>query len=93
MKGEGETMSVLADLSDCDLRALMALVDDGHNDEPGEGMPWAVLDGLLHLVPCDQVAFNDMNLHDHQPIVLQSVEGGVRRMMRALPAIHEPKVG
>lgn len=54
-------------------------------------MPWALLDGLLRLVLCDAVVFNDMNLREHQPVTLQAVEdGGVRSIMLDLTEMHEP---
>lgn len=69
-------MAGLAIPSDGDLRALMAVIDDGLRDEPGEAMPWAVLDGLLRLVTCDVAVFNDINLAEQQAITVQAVEAG-----------------
>ena len=36
-----------------DLHRLVRLVEDARDDDPGEAMPWALLDGLQQLVPCD----------------------------------------
>ncbi len=69
-------MAGLAMPSDGDLRALMAVIDDGLRDEPGEAMPWAVLDGLLRLVTCDVAVFNDINLAEQQAITVHAVEAG-----------------
>ena len=43
-------------------------------------MPWAVLDHLLQLVPCDGVSFNELNVRERQPITLQVTEGGARSL-------------
>jgi DNA-binding CsgD family transcriptional regulator len=64
-----------------DLRALTAVVEDGLRDDPGGAMPWAVLDHLLQLVPCEGVSFNELNVRERQPITLQGVaEGGARSL-------------
>lgn len=36
-----------------DLDLLMSTVADGYRDDAGAGMPWALLDGLQKLIPCD----------------------------------------
>ena len=61
-------------LRERDLRALTALVVDGRRDDPGPAMPWAVLDQLLQLVPCEGVGFTEYDLRQLQPLTLQSVE-------------------
>jgi hypothetical protein len=40
-----------------DLRAMLDTVNAGYQDEPTEGLPSAVLEGLRQLVPCDSVSF------------------------------------
>ena len=68
-------------LRERDLRALTALVVDGRRDDPGPAMPWAVLDQLLQLVPCEGVGFTEYDLRQLQPLTLQSVEQtGERRI-------------
>ena len=44
-----------------DLRAMMNLVHDGYADEPADGLPAAVLEGLSRLVPCDSVCFFELS--------------------------------
>ena len=49
-------------LRERDLRALTAVIEDGLRDDPGPAMPWAVLDQLLQLVPCEDVGFTEYDL-------------------------------
>jgi DNA-binding CsgD family transcriptional regulator len=49
-------------LTERDLRALMAVVEEGRRDEPTEGVPWAVLHGLAGLIHCDRVNFPEADL-------------------------------
>jgi DNA-binding CsgD family transcriptional regulator len=44
-----------------DLRVMMDLVSGGYADEPGPGLPAAVVAGLSRLVPCDSVCFFELN--------------------------------
>ena len=44
-----------------DLRAMMNLVHDGYADEPADGLPAAVVEGLSRLVPCDSVCFFELS--------------------------------
>jgi DNA-binding CsgD family transcriptional regulator len=63
-------------LTEHDLRTLMSVVEDGRRDEPTEGLPWAVLDGLAGLVACDQVNFNEVDLTHRRVLLGQWVECG-----------------
>jgi DNA-binding CsgD family transcriptional regulator len=65
-------------LTERDLRALMAVVEDGRRDEPTEGLPWTVLDGLARLVGCDQVSFAEADLIRGRALLDQWVEVGER---------------
>jgi DNA-binding CsgD family transcriptional regulator len=62
-----------------DADQLMRVVGEGHDDAPGAAMPWALLEGLLRLVPCD---FNvTYQHHDHRGLrnlCLQGVVDGGR---------------
>ena len=54
--------------ADRELRAMLAVVDDGFHDEPGEAMPWAVLEGLDRLIGCDVLTFCELDLvHERVP--------------------------
>lgn len=44
-----------------DLRLMMNLVKEGYLDEPGEGLPGAVLEGLMRLVPYDSVCLFELS--------------------------------
>jgi hypothetical protein len=61
-------------LRERDLRVLTAVVEDGLRDDPGEAMPWAVLDRLLQLIPCTEVTFNDMDLREQTPVTIQILD-------------------
>ena len=61
-------------LRERDLRVLTAVVEDGLRDDPGEAMPWAVLDRLLQLIPCMEVTFNEVDLREQTPVTLQSLD-------------------
>jgi DNA-binding CsgD family transcriptional regulator len=43
-------------LSTRHLRAMLDLVGDGYDDDPAEGLPGAVIQGLMRLVPCDAIS-------------------------------------
>jgi DNA-binding CsgD family transcriptional regulator len=64
-----------------DVDRLMRVVGEAHEDAPGEAMPWALLEGLIRLVPCDvDVTYQH---HDHQAlrnVCLQGVEDGGTRV-------------
>jgi DNA-binding CsgD family transcriptional regulator len=47
-------------LSTRDLRAMLDLVGDGYDDDPGEGLPDAAIRGLMRLVPCDAVCLFEL---------------------------------
>lgn len=64
-------------LSDRDLRGLTDVVE-GRRDEPTDGLPWAVLDGLAALVPCDAVSFYEADVAHYRTTLLQWNEPGDR---------------
>ena len=66
-------------LRERDLRALASVIEDGLRDDPGEAMPWAVLERLRELIPCRHVAFSELNFLEKQPITLQHVEEAGKR--------------
>jgi DNA-binding CsgD family transcriptional regulator len=67
-------------LSERDLRALVGVIEEGRRDEPTEGLPWAVLDGLAALVRCDAVSFPECDLAHQRGILLQWREDGERSL-------------
>jgi hypothetical protein len=42
--------------------ALFAVIEEGRRDHPTDGMPWAVLEGLAALVPCDELLFPEVSV-------------------------------
>jgi DNA-binding CsgD family transcriptional regulator len=74
-------MSASGLLRERDLRALSAVVEDGLRDEPGEAMPWTVLDRLLQLIPADNVQMDELDLQRHEILFQQAVENGGERFI------------
>jgi DNA-binding CsgD family transcriptional regulator len=53
-----------SELYAADVEQLVRVIDEAHEDAAGEAMPWALLEGLLRLIPCDlDVTYQH---HDHQ---------------------------
>jgi hypothetical protein len=40
-------------LREGDVDLMLRVIEDGRHDDPGEQMPWALLEGLQALIPCD----------------------------------------
>jgi DNA-binding CsgD family transcriptional regulator len=68
-------------LREQDLRLLTAVVEDGLRDDPGEAMPWAVLERLHQLIPGDDVRFSEVDLQAHTPVISQTLEDGSERVL------------
>jgi DNA-binding CsgD family transcriptional regulator len=68
------------ELRDADVEALVDVLEDARSDDPGPAMPWALLEGLQRLVPCDlDVSFQHHEYAAFRTPVHQAVEpGGVR---------------
>jgi DNA-binding CsgD family transcriptional regulator len=58
-------------LHEGDVDLLLRVLEDAHADaeEPAEGLPWALLDGLQELIPCDW----DVSYQHHVPAGRRSV--------------------
>jgi DNA-binding CsgD family transcriptional regulator len=65
-------------LSERDLRSLMAVVEDGRRDDPNHAMPWATLEGLHRLIPCDTVVFNELDVPRCGITAFQAIDYGER---------------
>jgi DNA-binding CsgD family transcriptional regulator len=59
-----------------DLHALANLLEDARRDEPGEVVPWALLDGLLRVIPADSVQFTELDWVHERGVFQQAVEEG-----------------
>jgi DNA-binding CsgD family transcriptional regulator len=68
-------------LRERDLRALTAVVEDGLRDDPGDAMPWAVLDRLLHVIPADKVQVDDRDQQGEQTLFSQIAEDRGARVL------------
>jgi DNA-binding CsgD family transcriptional regulator len=69
-----------SELGAADVEDLVRVLDDARQDDPGPAMPWALLEGLLHLVPCDvEVSYQHHEYAAFRTPLHQVVEpGGVR---------------
>jgi DNA-binding CsgD family transcriptional regulator len=77
-------------LRERDLRALTAVVEDGLRDDPGDAMPWAVLDRLLEVIPADKVQVDDRNLERERTVFTQlAFDGGERALHQDYPDADE----
>jgi len=84
-------MSVSELHSELELHSVGAVFKHGLHDDPGEAMPWAVLDQLLRLVPCQGIVFNELNVREQQPVTLQGLEeGGARDIERDFAETDQP---
>ena len=62
-----------------DVDAMLRIADDGRRDDPAEAMPWAVLEDLQRLVPCDNaVMFCHSDLHECRDTIAQGISDGMR---------------
>jgi DNA-binding CsgD family transcriptional regulator len=73
-------------LRERDLRALTAVVEDGLRDDPGEAMPWAVLDRLQELIPSDTIQVDERYPRGHLILIGQGVVDGGERYIE--PGAH-----
>lgn len=69
-------------LTERELRALMAVIEEGRRDEPTEGLPWAALEELFKLVPCDSVSFPEVDLVGGRGLFLQGLAAVDRVLTR-----------
>jgi DNA-binding CsgD family transcriptional regulator len=76
--GTGRLRGVDADL-------LLAVLDAARQDDPGPVVPWALLDGLQRLVPCDwDVSCQSQDHRTGHSLLLQMVAaGGTREVHRS----------
>lgn len=65
---------------DDDVRVLLGILEDARADEPGEAMPWALLEGLQRLVPCDLcVSYQEHDFVSRRTVCAQHLFADGRR--------------
>ena len=63
-------------LREGDVDVMLRVIEDGRHDDPGEQMPWALLEGLQALVPADLGAcYTHYDYLEHHTLVMQAVTG------------------
>ncbi len=61
-------------LREGDVDLMLRVIADGRNDDPGEKMPWALLEGLQALIPCDLcVSYQHHDYINRYSLVMQGV--------------------
>jgi DNA-binding CsgD family transcriptional regulator len=71
---------VAVNLCERDLRALLSVAEVSEHDEPTDAMPWAALDALRALVPCDSLVFKELHVTNEAVPVFQTVADGDRQL-------------
>jgi DNA-binding CsgD family transcriptional regulator len=81
-----------AELYTADVEALVRLVDDARQDDPGPAMPWALLEGLHHLVPCDvDISYQHHEYRVSRSLLMHAVESGGERFGPQGPTQEDPE--
>jgi len=63
-------------LREGDVDLMLRVIEDGRRDDPGEKMPWALLEGLQALIPCDVgVSYQHHDYLEYHTLVIQDVTG------------------
>src|SRR6478752_4913793 len=65
-------------LADRDLEAVLGFLDDAYQDDPGEVVPWALLDGLNRLIGADSVQLCELDIRHRAGVQQQYVDGHER---------------
>ena len=64
-----------SDLRADDVDRLVRLIEDARDHDPGEALPWALLEGLQRLVPCDlEISYQHHVPQAHHTLLCQGVE-------------------
>jgi DNA-binding CsgD family transcriptional regulator len=73
-------------LPDSDLHAVVTLLEDARRDDPGEVVPWALLDGLVRLIRADSVQLTEVDWAGErlvqQQILIEGVRGAVTQPVK-----------
>ena len=76
-----------SELYAADVERLVDVLEDARSDDPGPAMPWALLEGLLRLVPCDVDVSYQHHVHreSRTPVLDAVVSGGERAVVGPIP--------
>jgi len=61
-------------VSERELRSIVAVVENGRREDPNQAMPWAALEGLRSLIPCDSLVFKELDVPTEGVPTYQSVD-------------------
>ncbi len=65
-------------LADYRLRKLMAVIEEGRQDQPTGAFPWATFKGLAKLIGCDLITFTEADRPKHRCLIQQQAEADDR---------------
>ena len=68
-------------LPDSDLHALFTLLEDARRDDPGEVVPWALLEGLARLIHADSVQLCELDWVHENLVQRQAIEEAEREVI------------
>jgi len=63
-------------LPDSDLHAMFTLLEDARRDEPGDVVPWALLEGLGRLIRADSVQLCELDWVHECLVQKQDIDEG-----------------
>jgi DNA-binding CsgD family transcriptional regulator len=78
-------------LPDTDLHAVVKLIDDARHDEPGEVVPWAVLENLDQLIGAVSVQLTELDWVDRSLVAQQYVAAGEKGVVVPLEGAEFPE--
>lgn len=66
-------------LREGDADQMMRVIADAHHDDPGAGMPWALLEGLAQLIPSDSISYQHHDVAGRSTLAIQGVDDALTR--------------
>ena len=68
--------------SEGDLSGVIEVIGAGRADPSGQALPWAMLDGILRLIPCDEVSWCELDWSGPDRIIQQGVDSDGSRVVQ-----------